>query len=115
MTKKQYSTRRVTLGTVKKFMVGEQFSMDFGSSPIGVFLGQAYDQFPEFLSSSRSTAARSPAPEEAKAGTVPSDDRFWFDYQQDGGPAWPKAAENGPEQRAAVRYGTCLAPETDTT
>jgi hypothetical protein len=78
----------------------QQFPMDFGSSPIGIFLGQAHDQVPEYLSNSRSTAARSrsPAPEEAKAGAVPSDDSFWFDYQEDSRPAGPKAAESSPEQ-----------------
>ena len=80
-----------------------QFPMDFGSASIGVFFGQAHNQVPEFLRNSRSTAARSrsPAPEEAKGGAVPTDHSFWFDDQEDSGPARPKAAQGGPEQPIA--------------
>jgi hypothetical protein len=38
------------------------------------------------------------SPEKAKAGAVPSDDSFWFDHQEDSGPAGPKAAEGRPEE-----------------
>ena len=74
-----------------------------GGAPIGIFLGQAHNQVPEFLRNSRSTAARSrsPAPEEAKGGAVPTDHSFWFDDQEDSGPARPKAAQGGPEQPIA--------------
>jgi hypothetical protein len=84
-----------------------QFPMDLGSAPIGIFIGQAHDQVSEFLSNSRSTAARSrsPAPVKTKAGAVPSDDSFWFDNQEDIGPAGPKAAERGPEQTVADGQG----------
>ena len=77
--------------------------MDFRSAPIRIFRGQTRDQVPEFLRNSRSTAgrSRSPAPQEAKAGAVPTDDRFWLDYQEDIGPARPKAAQDGPEQPVA--------------
>jgi len=81
--------------------------MDFGSAPIRVFVGKAHDQVPQFLRNSRSTAARSrsPAPEEAKAGAVPSDDSFWLDNQEDIGPTGPKAAEGGPEEAVARIQG----------
>ena len=84
-----------------------QFPMDFRSASIGVFFGQAHNQVPEFLRNSRSTAARSrsPAPEEAKASTVPTDHSFWFDDQEDSGPTRPKAAQGGPEQPIAGRSG----------
>jgi hypothetical protein len=84
-----------------------QFPMDLGTAPIGIFIGQPHDQVPQFLSNSRSTAARSgaPAPVETKAGAVPCDDGFWFDNQEDIGPAWPKAAEGGPEQPVAGVQG----------
>jgi hypothetical protein len=76
-----------------------QFPMDLRSAPIGIFIGQAHDQVSQFLSNSRSTAARSrsPSPVKAKAGAVPSDDSFWFDNQEDIGPSGPKAAERDPE------------------
>ena len=32
---------------------------------------------------------------------MPCDDGFWFDNQDDIGPAWPKAAEGGPEEPVA--------------
>ncbi|HEY6306450.1 MAG TPA: hypothetical protein VI488_08360, partial [Candidatus Angelobacter sp.] len=61
---------------------------------------------------SRSTAARSrsPAPVEAKAGAVPSDDRFWFDNQEDIGPTGPQAAQRGPEQPVAGVQGWSRPP-----
>jgi hypothetical protein len=90
--------RHGSLGNAKAKLL--QFPMDFGSAPIRIFVGQPDDQVLEFLSNSGATAARSrsPTPVEAKARAMPSDDRFWFDNQQDIGPAGPKAAEGGPEK-----------------
>jgi hypothetical protein len=84
-----------------------QFPMDFGRAPIGIFLGQAHDQLPQFLGNSGATAARSgaPAPVETKAGAVPSDDGFRFDNQENIGPVGPKTAEGGPEQPVARVQG----------
>jgi hypothetical protein len=80
-----------------------QFPMDFGSAPIRIFIGQAYDQVSQFLGNSRSTDSRSgaPAPVKTKAGAMPCGDGFWFHNQEDIGPAGPKAPQGGPEQPVA--------------
>ena len=36
---------------------------------------------------------------------MPADDGFWFDDQQDIGPAGPDAAERGPKQSIARTHG----------
>ena len=41
--------------------------------------------------------ARSQAPEQAKASSMPGDNRFWFDDDQDAAPCRPKAAEQNPK------------------
>src|SRR5579863_6085163 len=84
-----------------------QFRVDFGSVPIGVLVSQSADQIPELVGNAGSPAPRSgsPAPVEGKAATVPSDNGFGFDNQEDIGPAGPNAAQSGPKQPVARVQG----------
>ena len=77
--------------------------MNLGCTPIGILFGQAGDQVPKFLGNSGSAATRSgaPAPVEAEAGALQSDDGFVFDEEEDIGTAGPEAAENGPKESVA--------------
>ena len=80
-----------------------QFRVNLGSAPVGIVLGQASDQIPDFLRDPGSAAARtgSPPPVETKASTMPADDGLGFDNQEDIGPARPEAAESHPKQPVA--------------
>ena len=102
-----------------------QFRVDFGSAPVCILLRQASDQFPHFLADPRPAAARTrpPAPVEPKAGSMPADDGFWLDDQEDVGPAGPDAAERSPKQSVAriqgrpgslaLQYGDLLPKSED--
>jgi hypothetical protein len=102
-----------------------QFGVDLGRTPIGILFGQAGDQVPKFLGNSGSASTRSgaPAPIEAEAGAVLSDDGFRLDDEEDIGPARPEAAKRGPKQSVAriqgrpwslaLQYGDLLSKSED--
>jgi hypothetical protein len=59
--------------------------VNLGSAPVGIVLGQASDQIPDFLRDPGSSATwtRPPPPVESKAGAMPADDSLWFDNEED--------------------------------
>ena len=51
--------------------------------------------------SSRLAAPHLPSPEQSKAGTMPGQDRFWFDDGQRRAPVAPKTGETDPQEAVA--------------
>src|SRR5215472_13001036 len=66
-----------------------------GAPQIGILVGQATDQIPQFQCNSGSAATRSGvrAPVETEAGAVPPDDGFGFNDDERMGPAGPEATD----------------------
>src|SRR6202011_3449309 len=83
----------------------QEFAMDHGRPPVRILRCQATDQGPNLLADPRPAPARSgsPAPVEAKAGSMPADYRLQFDDDQDVRPSRPHPSEGGPEH--AVKAG----------
>ncbi len=70
------------------------------SAPVGVLFRQATDQNSQLVADLRPAAARPgpPSPVQAKAGTVPSDDRLRLDDDEDVGPSRPQALQSCPDE-----------------
>ena len=70
------------------------------SAPVGVLFRQATDQNSHLVADLRPAAARPgpPSPVQAKAGTVPSDDRLRLDDDEDVGRSRPQGLQSRPEE-----------------
>ena len=90
--------------------------MDPGAPPaVRILRGQATDQGPNLLADPRRAPARSgsPAPVEAKAGSMPLDHGLRFHDEQHVRPSGPQMPEGGPEEgvEASQRRPRLLAFE----
>ena len=67
--------------------------MDAGCAPSGILSAHLADQVSDFVGdegSSGPAAPHLPSPEQSKAGPMPGQDRFWFDYGQRRAPVSPE-------------------------
>jgi hypothetical protein len=79
----------------------EEFAMDAGCTPRGIRPAHLADQRSDLGrndGSSGLAAAHLPGPEQAKPGTMPSNDRFWLDDGERRAPATPEARQTDPQQ-----------------
>ena len=76
------------------------FAVDPRRSPRRILGRDALNEIPHFFSDSRPATRRTgtPAPVEAKTGTMPADYRFWFHDNENLAPVRPEAPKRGPEQ-----------------
>jgi hypothetical protein len=75
-----------------------QLTMDLGCARIRILTGQAPDQDANFFGTLRpSSAGSGPAPVAAETGTMPADDGFGLDDDENFGPTTPAPAKGGPE------------------
>src|SRR6266851_3710421 len=78
----------------------QEFPVDPGCPPVRILRRQATDEGPNLLADPRPAPALSgsPAPVEAKAGSMPPDDGFRFHDEQHVRPSGPQMPEGGPEE-----------------
>ena len=76
------------------------FAVDPRRSPRRVLDRHAFDEIPHFLvdPGPPTSGSGTPAPVEAKTGTVPADDRFRFHDEENLAPAGPETPKSRPEQ-----------------
>jgi len=82
----------------------EEFAMDAGCTPSGVLPAHRADEISDLARNdrpSRLAAPHLPSPEQSKAGTMPSQDRFWFDDGQRRSPVEPETGETDPQEAVA--------------
>jgi predicted alpha/beta hydrolase len=78
----------------------EQLAVDARCAPTRVLPAHPADQIPELARNDRSprlAAAHLPGPEQAKAGAMPSHDRFWLDDGEHRTPISPEAGQTDPQ------------------
>ena len=79
----------------------EQFTVNAGRTPQGILSAHPADQMSDLAGNkrpSRLSATHLPGPEQAKAGTMPGNDRFWLDEGERRAPATPEARQTDPQQ-----------------
>src|SRR5436853_7528817 len=79
----------------------EQLAVDAGCTPTGILPAHPADQISNLSGNDRSSglaAPHLPGPEQAKAGTMPGNDRFWLDDGQRRAPVAPEAGQADPQQ-----------------
>ena len=77
----------------------EQLTVDAGCTPRGILHAHLADQRSDLGrndGSSGLAAAHLPGPEQAKAGTMPGNDRFWLDEGERRAPATLEARQTNP-------------------
>lgn len=76
-----------------------QFGLNPSAAPSGIGLPHPLNQRNEFTIDGGSSADPGfPAPEEAKANTMPTNDGLGLEEEQDVSPVWPKAHQTNPKQ-----------------
>src|SRR5258708_5757880 len=78
----------------------EQLTVDAGRTPTGILPAHLADQISDLTANDRSTvlaAAHLPGPEQPKARTMPSHDRFGLDDDQCRAPVAPNARQPDPQ------------------
>src|SRR5271166_5179542 len=84
----------------------EQFTMDARCTPGGVLAAHLADQISDLARNdrlSRLPTAHLPSPEQAKAGTMPGNDRLGLNHGQRRAPVGPHAGQQDPQK--AVHWG----------
>src|ERR1700730_17775001 len=87
----------------------EQFPMDAGRPPSGVFAAHPADQvadFPGKRGSSRLAPPNPPCPEETEPPAVPGNDRLGLNDGQRRAPVAPNARQPGPRSKIPPRYAS---------
>src|SRR6516165_196447 len=93
----------------------EQFTVDAGCAPSGVFAAHPADQVADFTGkrgSSRPAPPNLPRPEQTKASAVPGNDRLGLNDSQRRAPNAPNARQPSPQQAVyyyRINFGRFLA------